>query len=76
VQEAAPFSFDEELSLQTTREQNHDVWHVGRGGAGNWTKKGEGEAGLQRKSTAGSESSQGSARSGLLGRLSGVFERR
>jgi hypothetical protein len=77
VQEAAPFSFDEELSLQTTREQNHDVWHVGRVGAGNWTRKGgEEDEGLRRKETGGSESSQGSARSGWLGRLSGAFERR
>lgn len=43
--------------------------HVGRGGAGNWTKKEE-EGGSERK---GSEKS---ARSGLLGRLSGVLERR
>lgn len=71
--DAAPFSFADELSAQTTREQAQARarCHVGRGGAGNWTSGGEG--GMERM---WSGSSGGSARSGLLGRISGVFERR
>jgi hypothetical protein len=82
LSEAMPFSFDEELSLQTTREQHHDVWHVGRGGAGNWSRKDSnasmrGSDELERKKstdTVGSNAS--STRSGFLGRLSSAFERR
>jgi len=65
------YSFDEELERQATREQKDGVWHVGRGGAGNWTsKKIEGE----RKTSTSSDAS--SVRSGFLGRLSSGFERR
>lgn len=78
--EAAHFSFDEELSLQTTREQNHSVWHVGRGGAGNWTRTPSASESsddeLRRKTSSESNSSNASHRSGnWLGRISGAFER-
>lgn len=72
--ERAIFSFDEELERQQTREQmdkNGAVWHVGRGGAGNWTSSST--AGSSRKD---STSSAGSDRSGFLGRLSHTFDRR
>jgi hypothetical protein len=75
VKDAAPFSFDEELSLQTTREQNHEAWHVGRGGAGNWTRKTSHGEDLGRKLSTESAGSDTSLRSGWLGRLSGAFER-
>ena len=41
------------------------VWHVGRGGAGNWTMaKGE----SKRKDSSSSAGSDGSAKSGFFGR--------
>ncbi|KAG9234814.1 hypothetical protein BJ875DRAFT_292792 [Amylocarpus encephaloides] len=71
--EQAIFSFDEELERQATREKMDKaggIYHIGRGGAGNWTSAG---APSSRKD---SSSSVGSERSGFLGRLSSTFERR
>jgi hypothetical protein len=62
------------MDAQSAREQGHEVWHVGRGGAGNFASQGAGVGG--RKLSSGSEGSVGSGRSGFLGRLSGAFERR
>jgi len=70
--ERALFSFDEELERQISREKmtkEGAVWHVGRGGAGNWTAT---ESSGSRKD---SSSSDDSARSGFFGRLSHTFER-
>jgi hypothetical protein len=70
--ERAIFSFDEELERQSTREKRlkeSGVWHVGRGGAGNYAVL---------NSTSGrknSSSSSESDRSGFFGRLSHSFER-
>lgn len=74
--ERAIFSFDEELERQTTREQmlkEGAVWHVGRGGAGNWTTT---RSISGRKDSSSSADSNESSRSGFLGRLSHTFERR
>lgn len=71
VSELPMFSFDEEMNAQVGREKHHDVWHVGRGGAGNWTSRQP--EGSSRKVSGESNSSSGS---GLFGRLSGAFERR
>lgn len=73
--ERAIFSFDEELERQTTRQRKIDegaTYHVGRGGAGNYTTTWNGSS-----SRKDSSSSAGSDRSsGFLGRLSNTFERR
>jgi hypothetical protein len=75
--ERAQFSFDEELERQSTRERKMKegaVWHVGRGGAGNWTAT---RPESSRKDSTSSVDSNGSARaSGLFGRLSATLERR
>lgn len=74
--ERAIFSFDEELERQNTRERKMKegaVWHVGRGGAGNWTtSRPESSSRKDSTSSAGSDSS---TRSGFFGRLSHTFER-
>jgi hypothetical protein len=73
--ERAVFSFDDELQRQSTREQmakNGGVWHVGRGGAGNWTTSASGSS---RKDSTSSAGSGDSIRSGFFGRLSNTFER-
>jgi len=70
--ERALFSFDEELERQITRERmikEGGVYHVGRGGAGNWT------ATNPASSRKDSSSSSDSTRSGFFGRLSHTFER-
>jgi hypothetical protein len=71
------FSFDEELERQNTRERKMKdgaVWHVGRGGAGNWTSS---KPESSRKDSISSAGSDGSSRSsGFLGRLSATFDRR
>jgi len=74
--ERAIFSFDEELERQNTREQMEKggaVWHVGRGGAGNWTTS---RSSSGRKDSSSSAESNESSRSGFFGRLSHSFERR
>ena len=74
--ERAIFSFDEELERQNTRERKMKegaVWHVGRGGAGNWTSS---QPESSRKASTSSAGSDASARSGFFGRLSNTFERR
>jgi hypothetical protein len=73
--ERAIFSFDEELERQSTRERRMKdgaVWHVGRGGAGNWTTT---HPDNSRKDSTSSAGSDASARSGFFGRLSHTFER-
>jgi hypothetical protein len=80
------FSFDEEMDAQAAREEKErsgSIFHVGRGGAGNWsTAKNEkrGSTGEEmmrgRKDSNESADSNASVRSGILGRISGVFERR
>lgn len=72
---AAPFSFDEEIEAQTSREQHHETWHVGRGGAGNWTSKKSASASQRKMSSESRDSEASSTRSGFMGRLSGVFTR-
>lgn len=57
--EEEPFSFAEEVRVQTRREQR-EKWTVGRGGAGNWAKR---------------ERDEGEERKGLLGRIGGVLAR-
>jgi hypothetical protein len=49
------------------------VWHVGRGGAGNWTTT---RPESSRKDSTSSADSDDSRRSGFFGRLSMNFERR
>jgi hypothetical protein len=74
--EKAIFSFDEELERQSTRDEKMKqgaVWHVGRGGAGNWTTS---VAGSSRKDSSSSAGSDASERSGFFSRLSSSFERR
>jgi hypothetical protein len=75
--EKAIFSFDEELERQSTREkmmkQQGAIWHVGRGGAGNWTTA---RASSNRKDSSSSGDSDASVHSGFFGRLSHTFERR
>jgi hypothetical protein len=66
------FSFDDELALQSTIEKSHDVWHVGRGGAGNWSAK---DSPSTRKLSNDSADSASSRGSGFFGRISGAFER-
>ncbi|KAF4620102.1 hypothetical protein G7Y89_g14720 [Cudoniella acicularis] len=73
--ERAVFSFDEELERQTTREKMDKtgaVWHVGRGGAGNWTTT---VPNSSRKDSSSSAGSDASAHSGFFGRLSHTFDR-
>lgn len=73
--ERAIFSFDEELERQNTRERKMKeggVWHVGRGGAGNWTSS---QPESSRKDSTSSAGSDASTRSGFFGRLSSTFER-
>jgi hypothetical protein len=73
--EKAIFSFDEELERQTTRDQKIKegaVWHVGRGGAGNWSTS---QAVSGRKSSTSSTGSDASTRSGFFSRLSSSLER-
>jgi len=73
--ERAAFSFDEELDRQTTREKKLKqgaVYHVGRGGAGNWTSS---KPASSRKDSSSSEGSDASSRSGFFGRLSHTFDR-
>jgi Protein of unknown function (DUF3602) len=67
------FSFDEEMDAQVGREKGHEIWHVGRGGAGNRnSRRPDGE----RKTSVESHGSDSSPRSsGFFGRLSGAFER-
>ncbi|ATZ49403.1 hypothetical protein BCIN_04g05560 [Botrytis cinerea B05.10] len=68
----APFSFDEELERQSTREKKMSeggMWHVGRGGAGNYAS---GRPASERKSSTSSEDSNGSIRSARSG---GFLER-
>jgi len=72
--ERATFSFDEELERQSTRERrlkDTGVWHVGRGGAGNYAVA----PGSGRKDSISSAGSDASARSGFFSRLSHNFER-
>jgi hypothetical protein len=74
--ERAIFSFDEELERQSTQEKRMKegaVWHVGRGGAGNWITT---RSDSSRKDSTSSAGSDDSPRSGFFGRLSMNFERR
>lgn len=74
--ERVMFSFDEELARQSTREKlmkEGAVYHVGRGGAGNFTSA---RSSSSRKDSSSSGDSDDSARSGFFGRLSHTFERR
>jgi hypothetical protein len=69
--EKLPFSFDDELDRQRSRDrhlQSGAVYHVGRGGAGNYTSAPP--AAALRKDSASSVESQASSRSGFLSRLS------
>lgn len=73
--ERAIFSFDEELQLQKTREEklkDGAVYHIGRGGAGNWSST---RPESSRKDSSSSTDSNGSVRSGFFGRLSQTLER-
>jgi len=73
--EKAIFSFDEELERQSSREkklQNGAIYHVGRGGAGNWAAS----SSMTSSSRKDSSSSSDSDRSGFFSRLSNTFERR
>ena len=73
--ERAIFSFDEELERQSTRERKMKeagVWHVGRGGAGNYAVARPGSGRKDSSSSAGSDASN---RSGFFSRLSNTFER-
>jgi len=74
--EKAVFSFDEELERHSTRERKDKeggIWHVGRGGAGNWTASGP--AGASSRKDSSSSAGSDSVRSGFFGRLSHTFER-
>jgi len=73
--EKATFSFDDELERQTTRERKLSeggVYHVGRGGAGNYAHVSGASA---RKNSSSSGDSVSSSRSGFFGRLSHTFDR-
>jgi hypothetical protein len=73
--EKAPFSFDDELDRQRTREQkmrSGATYHVGRGGAGNCTSAIPASG---RKDSMSSVDTDASGRSGFLGRLSHSFGR-
>jgi hypothetical protein len=68
--EKKTFSFDEELERQYTREQKMKdgaIYHVGRGGAGNWSAT---RPEAERKYSTCSTDSDASARSGIFSRLS------
>lgn len=69
------FSLSDEMDAQAARESGHEVWHVGRGGAGNLASQEAAGCGRRRVSSE-SVDSAGSARSGFFGRLSGALERR
>jgi hypothetical protein len=74
--ERAIFSFDEELALQRTREDKMKggaVYHVGRGGAGNFAST---RPESSRKESSSSTDSNDSLRAGFFGRLSNHSERR
>lgn len=76
--EKQPFSFDDELDRQRTREKklksSGAAYHVGRGGAGNYTSVSSPVA--LRKDSASSIDTDASGRSsGFLGRLSHTFGR-
>jgi hypothetical protein len=58
------------MNAQVMRELSHEVWHVGRGGAGNRSSQ------KARKMSNESEESNGSVRSGFFERLSDAFDRR
>ncbi|KFY58651.1 hypothetical protein V497_04712 [Pseudogymnoascus sp. VKM F-4516 (FW-969)] len=58
-EEEEPFSFAEEVRVQTRREERERTFVVGRGGAGNYASRGE-KDGEKR---------------GLLGRIGGVLSR-
>ncbi|KAI9642898.1 hypothetical protein NHQ30_008632 [Ciborinia camelliae] len=63
LSEKAPFSFDEELERQSTRDKKISeggMWHVGRGGAGNYAS---GRTASERKTSTSSGDSNGSVRS-------------
>jgi hypothetical protein len=73
--EKAPFSFDDELDRQRTRDQmmrSGAAYHVGRGGAGNYTSTLSAKG---RKDSMSSVDTDASSRSGFLGRLSHSFGR-
>lgn len=70
-----PFSFDDELDRQSTREKKMKAgapYHVGRGGAGNCTSDLPVDL---RKGSTSSVGSDGSGRTSFLGRLSQTFSR-
>jgi len=72
--EKAIFSFDEELERQSTRERKMKegaIYHIGRGGAGNFAQT---KPASSRKDSSSSADSDGS--SGFFSRLSHSFERR
>jgi len=59
--ERAIFSFDEELERQRTREERAaPVYHIGRGGAGNWVPNPEGRPTSGRNVSISSEKSDDS----------------
>jgi len=66
------FSFDEELTRERAREEDAaPVYHVGRGGAGNFAKRQPGDDDASRHSNE-------SIRSGfeqIWGKISGTFSR-
>jgi hypothetical protein len=70
--ERAMFSFDEELTRERAREEDAaPIFHVGRGGAGNFAKRNSADDGSSRHS-------EESARSGfeqIWGKISGTFSR-
>jgi hypothetical protein len=68
------FSLSDEMDAQAARESGREVWHVGRGGAGNLASQKAGGSGRRRVSNE-SVDSTGSARSGFFGKLSGALER-
>jgi len=73
--EKAIFSFDEELERQTTRERKIKegaVYHVGRGGAGNFAQTKPASASHRKDSSSSGDSN---ASSGFFSRLSHTFER-
>lgn len=74
--ERAPFSFDEELERQATRETRAKelgtVYSVGRGGAGNYASIRPQSSSSRKDSSSSTEST----RSGFFSRLSHTLERR
>ncbi|TVY78398.1 hypothetical protein LSUE1_G008916 [Lachnellula suecica] len=70
------FSFDEELERQSTRERKMKegaVWHVGRGGAGNWISTSATQSSSRKDSSSSSDSTRSS---GFFGRISNTFSDR